>query len=709
MKLPGVKQVQVKFDAQVRGDNRIPTKLNVPIKNIVAVASGKGGVGKTTVAVNLAVALAQMGAKVGILDADIYGPNVPIMMGVDSMPPPDKREDDARLRPRRRGHVHRLPRAGRRGADLARADAAQGDLASSSPMWPGVCLGRQRLDYLIVDLPPGTGDAQLSLAQLVPLTGGIIVSTPQEVALADATPRASPPSSAWSVPVLGIVENMAGRCVRRRRRRARGAAQLGVPFLGRIDLEPSIREGGDAGEPAVACRPDSAQAAAFRACGAKDRRAGQRDERPAAGRAENADQAGDVDDRRYDGEVHVTSYRLVFVGRPSIPPHAKELSVHGDVSPFASVTGTSPSRCASSSSPRWRSLWASCSTARCSASGCGARASRRSGSTGPGAAWLRTLKYAVAQVRILRQRYPAAMHLGIFWGMMLLFIGTVLASLDTDVFELIFNAKLLQGDFYLLYKVVLDLAALFVLIGLGLAIYRRYIVRPDRLNTDWRFNFTLPLLAFIILTGFLVEALRLAAMQPPWAPFSVVGYPISLLFRAAGRARCSACIAVPGSLHFAIVAVGIRDAALDESASTSSPRRPTSSWRHSGRRGALKPIANLETDRALGVSKLTEFPWPRLVNVDACTECGRCQAVCPAYAAQQPLNPKKLVLDLRDALTASECERGEAGAAETRNRRELLRVARSPAPPLAWSATSSSTRRCGAAPPATPASTNARC
>ena len=174
--------------------------------------------------------------------------------------------------------------------------------------------------------------------------------------------------------------------------------------------------------------------------------------------------------------------------------------------------------------------------------------------------WLRlkrVLRYAVAQVRILRQRYPAAMHLAIFWGMTLLFIGTILASLDADVFELFFDAKLLQGDFYLLYKVVLDLAGLFVLIGLGLAIYRRYIVRPDRLNSDWRFNLTLPLLALIILTGFLIEALRLAAMQPAWAPFSVVAYPISLLFRGLSEGALLALHRGTWVTHYLIVAVGI--------------------------------------------------------------------------------------------------------------------------------------------------------
>ena len=173
----------------------------------------------------------------------------------------------------------------------------------------------------------------------------------------------------------------------------------------------------------------------------------------------------------------------------------------------------------------------------------------------PWARLLRTLKYGVAQVKILRQRYPAAMHLGIFWGMVLLFVGTVLGSLDTDVFELIFNTKLLQGNLYLLEKVVLDLAALFVLVGLGLAVYRRYIVKPDRLNTDWRFNFTLPLLAFIILTGLLVEALRLAAMQPAWAPYSVVAYPLSLLFGGLDEAVLLGLHRGMWTIHFAAVAV----------------------------------------------------------------------------------------------------------------------------------------------------------
>jgi len=263
---------------------------------------------------------------------------------------------------------------------------------------------------------------------------------------------------------------------------------------------------------------------------------------------------------------------------------------------------------------------------------------------------VRTLKYAVAQVKILRQRYPAVMHLGIFWGMTLLFIGTVLGSLDTDVFELIFNVKLLQGNLYLLEKVVLDLAALFVLVGLGLAIYRRYVVKPDRLNTDWRFNFTLPLLVFIILTGLCVEALRLAAMQPPWAPFSVVAYPLSLLLGGLSESVLLGLHRGLWTIHFAAVAVAFATLPLTNLFHIfTSPVNifVAPFWV----KGALKPIANLETAEQLGVKKLADLPWPRLVNVDACTECGRCQAVCPAYAANQPLSPKKLVLDLRGALT----------------------------------------------------------
>jgi ATP-binding protein involved in chromosome partitioning len=256
LKVPGVKRVVVSFTAQVRADIRIGARLDVPIKNIVAVASGKGGVGKTTVAANLAVALAQMGAKVGILDADIYGPNVPLVMGVDAMPAPD---GDKMTPPVAHGvqvmSIGFLVPEGEaliwRGPMLHKAiEQLLTDVA-----WDD-------LDYLVVDLPPGTGDAQLSLAQLVPLTGGIIVTTPQAVALADAM-RGLTAFQRLDVPVMGIIENMAGE-VFGVGGGEQAAAKLGVPFLGRVSLAPIIRESGDNGQPVVACCPDTAQAEVFR-------------------------------------------------------------------------------------------------------------------------------------------------------------------------------------------------------------------------------------------------------------------------------------------------------------------------------------------------------------------------------------------------------------------------------------------------------------
>jgi len=264
-KLDGVKEVTVKLDAQVRGDHRIPAKLSVPIKNIIAVASGKGGVGKTTVAANLAVALGQMGARVGILDADIYGPNVPLVMGVhgladvrnERMIPPHAHGIQVMsigfLVPDGEALVWRGPllhkAIGQLLTDVAWGDPEAGDEDD------------QMLDYLVVDLPPGTGDVQLSLAQLAPLTGAVIVTTPQAMALADVT-RGITAFDRLEVPVLGLIENMAGDVFGTGGGEA-AAAKLGIPFLGRVGLAAIVRESGDQGEPVVVCCPDSALAVTF--------------------------------------------------------------------------------------------------------------------------------------------------------------------------------------------------------------------------------------------------------------------------------------------------------------------------------------------------------------------------------------------------------------------------------------------------------------
>ncbi len=265
-KLPGVKHVAVKFDAQVRADQRIGAKLNVPIKNIIAVASGKGGVGKTTISANLAVALGQMGARVGILDADIYGPNVPIAMGVFDMPGISNEKMAPAL-----AHGVQVMSIGFlvpdgealvwRGPMLHKAiEQLLTDVAWGNPHAPNPA--DRNLDYLVVDLPPGTGDAQMSLAQLVPLTGAVIVTTPQPLALADAM-RGITAFNRLEVPILGIIENMAGEVFGSGGGEA-AAARLGVPFLGRVALAPVVRESGDKGEPVVACCPDTEQAATLR-------------------------------------------------------------------------------------------------------------------------------------------------------------------------------------------------------------------------------------------------------------------------------------------------------------------------------------------------------------------------------------------------------------------------------------------------------------
>src|SRR5690606_36092828 len=178
--VPGVEQVHVKFDAQVRADHRIIGKLNIPVKNIIAVASGKGGVGKSTITTNLAVSWALDGAKVGVLDADIYGPNIPIMFGLEGKPA----IDNNKMVPLEAYGVEVISM----GFLMPEGEAV---------VWRGPMLHKaiqqlftdvrwSELDYLLVDLPPGTGDAQLSLAQSVPLTGGVIVTGPQAVAVADA-------------------------------------------------------------------------------------------------------------------------------------------------------------------------------------------------------------------------------------------------------------------------------------------------------------------------------------------------------------------------------------------------------------------------------------------------------------------------------------------------------------------------------------------
>ncbi len=235
------------------------------VKHIIAVSSGKGGVGKSTVAVNMALALKQEGYAVGIMDADIYGPNIPMMIGVTKEP---IKEGD-KITPAE-GHGVKVISMG----FFVPEDTPvvwRGPMVHSAiqQFFRDVVWGE--LDYLLIDLPPGTGDVPLTLSQLVPLTGAITVTTPQEVALSDVR-KGMTMFKKVNVPLLGVVENMSyfvcGHCGERTEIFSFGggeqaAKKFDVPFLGRIPLDPAIREGGDQGSPIVVKNPDSPQTHAF--------------------------------------------------------------------------------------------------------------------------------------------------------------------------------------------------------------------------------------------------------------------------------------------------------------------------------------------------------------------------------------------------------------------------------------------------------------
>jgi len=265
LSVPGVNTVEIRMSSNVPSDGKSRGLLEMPVKNAVAIASGKGGVGKSTVAVNVAVSLAKSGASVGLLDADIYGPNIPTMMGVERLP-------------------------AQKGNKLIPAEIYGVKLMSigflvkpgQALIWRGPMLHsaiRQflsdvawgELDYLIIDLPPGTGDAQLSLSQSIPLSGGVIVTLPQQISLEDAY-RGLQMFREVNVPILGVIENMSYLELPDGTRMdifgsgggLQMAKQANVPFIGSIPMDPAVRIGGDAGNPIVITAPDSAPAVALR-------------------------------------------------------------------------------------------------------------------------------------------------------------------------------------------------------------------------------------------------------------------------------------------------------------------------------------------------------------------------------------------------------------------------------------------------------------
>ena len=266
--LPGVTGVDVQMTANVRAVSAPETgRPAAPgVKNVIAVGAGKGGVGKTTVAVNLALALAKCGARVGILDGDIYGPNVPMMLGLHDQ----KLETDGQ----------RIMPAEKYGVQVVSMGFLTGE--DSAVIWRGPMLhgaiqqffrdvAWRDLDYLIVDMPPGTGDVALSLSQTAPVAGAVLVTTPQQVSLAD-TRRAVRMYQKLNIPPIGIVENMSyyacSNCHHEADIFGHGGGEalaetMGVPFLGRLPIYQPIREGSDAGVPLVVSEPDSTASRAF--------------------------------------------------------------------------------------------------------------------------------------------------------------------------------------------------------------------------------------------------------------------------------------------------------------------------------------------------------------------------------------------------------------------------------------------------------------
>lgn len=270
--LPGVEEVRVDVTAETPQQKSLPDRNSIKgVRNIIAISSGKGGVGKTTVAVNTAVALAQTGAKVGLLDADIYGPNAPTMLGLASA--------QVKVQQGEQGEI--LEPAFNYGVKMV----SMGFLIDPDQpvIWRGPMLNgiiRQflyqvnwgELDYLVVDMPPGTGDAQLTLVQAVPMAGAVIVTTPQTVSLLDAR-RGLKMFQQMGINVLGIVENMSYFIPPDLPERSydlfgsgggeKASKELQVPLLGCVPLEIALREGGDTGVPIVMAAPESASAKAL--------------------------------------------------------------------------------------------------------------------------------------------------------------------------------------------------------------------------------------------------------------------------------------------------------------------------------------------------------------------------------------------------------------------------------------------------------------
>ena len=277
-KLSGIGVVKIAWTSNVTANARMRSALNLPIKNIIAVASGKGGVGKSTIAVNLAIALAKSGATVGLLDNDVYGPNVPMMVGL----PGAEMQPNGQSLPsvaQQNGKLIPIEKYGVKIFSIGFIYPAEAPLVWRGPMLHSAI--RQflqdvlwgDLDYLVIDMPPGTGDSQLSLAQVAAGVMGVIVTQPQMVAMSDAL-KGLAAFEQLKIPIIGVIENMGPYVDARTGQKValfgegggqKLAALKNVPFLGTVPLDPMIRVGGDSGTPILVADPDCAASVAIAA------------------------------------------------------------------------------------------------------------------------------------------------------------------------------------------------------------------------------------------------------------------------------------------------------------------------------------------------------------------------------------------------------------------------------------------------------------
>jgi Fe-S oxidoreductase/nitrate reductase gamma subunit len=272
---------------------------------------------------------------------------------------------------------------------------------------------------------------------------------------------------------------------------------------------------------------------------------------------------------------------------------------------------------------------------------------------------IKRLQYLVQSVfgqgQILREPYAGIMHLLIFWGFFVLFLGTLTIALQEDVLVPFFNKKVLLGNFYLFYSLMLDLFGLLATVGILLSFYRRYITRPRGLDNKPSDVISLSLILFILITGFCVEGLRIAVSQPPWAPWEPVGWFLGKIFTAAGYEE------IQGKLHkfFWWIHLTTSMGFIAYFPFSNLFHILSSSlnvfFRSLKPRGFLAPLDFCQ-GQPFGAARIQDFTWKDLLDLDACTRCGRCQENCPAYLSDKPLNPKKVILDLRTFLHASHSE-----------------------------------------------------